>query len=827
MSQVRRFQEAVAEGRNDGSFDDRMRAVRAAVEKKFSGGLNGEWAYCQSIFDDHVIVEKGGKLYQVGYTVGTDGAVTLADDSQEVQVVYQPVKEGRDGFVLGPLTDDGRICEAGERPSGKTWSVVIVEEGMSKNRNRYKRAVLEAAAPKYDGALVYLDHQESQRRFGRSTKDVAGFLKDPKPMSLSESREAAAKFCLGARLVVTKESVRQEMVDAWMEGKAIFGLSHDIQGEAVTAVEADSGQPFYDITRIEQVDSVDLVTNPAAGGRLVRLVASNTVATSLEGDGRMLKKMIEAIKGSGRADLIAKLEALGAEPNEDQVLAIYQDALKPAPAPVKEAAAQPAVQPAAQPATTTTQPAATQLQEGMVAVPAAEFLEVRRDGLTSFTEAALAGANGLPDPVKDHLRKRIIVAIGGATLPTKDWITGQVKEQVDLFGLLSEQNIVVPAAGVTGANVRVTKDRRDKVQEALDDFFGVVKDDKAPGGFKVAEGDRNQMTSFRNLYVEITGDTNITGRIKEATRLTEALSTSSWGEILGDSITRRMVAEYRGAVELNNWRNTVAEVVPVNDFRTQRRMRFGGYGNLATVSQGAPYLAMTSPTDEEATYSPAKRGGTEMITIEMIANDDVGAIRRIPTRMARAAAQTLHEFVWDFLANNSAVYDGTALSHTSHANNVTAAMTPTQLSALRLKIKNQADMSSGKKLGLAARYLIVPNDLEEAAFQYTTSDRAVPDSSVASTAAAAAPNFIRKLNLQVITVDYWTDANNYWVTASIDQTPMIEVGFFGGREDPELFIQDQPNMGSLFSNDQIVYKIRHIYGGGVIDYRGFSGAIVA
>jgi hypothetical protein len=40
-------------------------------------------------------------------------------------------------------------------------------------------------------------------------------------------------------------------------------------------------------------------------------------------------------------------------------------------------------------------------------------------------------------------------------------------------------------------------------------------------------------------------------------------------------------------------------------------MRFGGYGNLPTVGQGAPYTALTSPTDEEATYAPAKRGGTE------------------------------------------------------------------------------------------------------------------------------------------------------------------------------------------------------------------------
>jgi hypothetical protein len=53
------------------------------------------------------------------------------------------------------------------------------------------------------------------------------------------------------------------------------------------------------------------------------------------------------------------------------------------------------------------------------------------------------------------------------------------------------------------------------------------------------------------------------------------------------------------------------------------------------------------------------------------------------------------------------------------------------------------------------------------------------------------------------------------------------VGFFNGREDPELFLQDQPTLGSVFSNDKLTYKIRHIYGGAVMDFRAFYGGVVA
>jgi hypothetical protein len=168
-------------------------------------------------------------------------------------------------------------------------------------------------------------------------------------------------------------------------------------------------------------------------------------------------------------------------------------------------------------------------------------------------------------------------------------------------------------------------------------------------------------------------------------------------------------------------------------------MRFGGYGNLPIVSRAAVHRAHLAD-DEEATYSPAKRGGTEQITIEMIKNDDVGAIRRIPSSSRARPRRRLHEFVWDFLANNANVYDAVALAAAGHNNIVTTALSGANVSSLRLKIKQQTDMSNGKRIGLAARYLIVPSELEELAFQLTTSDRVLGSNN-------NDPNFVKKLNL--------------------------------------------------------------------------------
>jgi hypothetical protein len=64
------------------------------------------------------------------------------------------------------------------------------------------------------------------------------------------------------------------------------------------------------------------------------------------------------------------------------------------------------------------------------------------------------------------------------------------------------------------------------------------------------------------------------------------------------------------------------------------------------------------------------------------------------------------------------------------------------------------------------------------------------------------------------------------VLADRAQIESIELGFLGGREEPELLLQEQPTTGAVFTNDQISWKVRHVFGGAWLDYRGAYGAIV-
>jgi len=283
------------------------------------------------------------------------------------------------------------------------------------------------------------------------------------------------------------------------------------------------------------------------------------------------------------------------------------------------------------------------------------------------------------------------------------------------------------------------------------------------------------------------------------------------------------VREYNAENSLygDSGRGWLYTVVPANDFRNRDRVRFGGYGNLPAVSQTGTYQPLTSPTDEHATYAVTKRGGLETLSFEAIKNDDVGFVQRIPKRLAMAALRTHYELCHDMYRTNAAIYDGNNLfDNANHQSNLGAApLSKAAFSAARIAIQKMTERDSSKRLGLILRHLMVPVDLQETAFNMF---RMV---ATASTTANFEPDFIEQMAKAAIhVIAHATDTNDWFACVGADQCEQIEMGYLDGREDPEIFVADLPNAGSLFFADKIDYKIRHIYGGAVLDYRGFFGA---
>lgn len=734
-------------------------AVRRAIEAvRAAMNLQPAWCSVVALFDDSAVVEAGsGKFLQYPYTVDEQYNVTLGQ-AAPVVMNWKPVKM-TEAVTEGALTEG----KAEARASGK-FEVIAIRAGKSLNGNYYSDAALREAAPLFERARVFVKSDEEHTKGGgKDLRNLVGQLVGPRFVEgkAADSGHIAATL----ELIEPDGAIGAKLREAYQRGmQHLFGLSIDAVGKTASVVR--EGKRLRAATQFTRVNSVDLIVEPGAGGALVRMVEA---ATSEEDDDEMKlrERLFEAIKRANPQ----KAKAIDLETISDEDLeAAYREAVGPAPA------ASERVTEAAKP-------------------PGAEEIaaQIAQAAARAYARTTIAGCR-LPAAARERIQKDFDTR---ARFTEAD-VDAAIAAERDYLGKFVESGKPV----VDGLDIQV-EDRSAKMADMLDAFFDP------------AHKEHRNVNSFKECYIEITGDRRVTGLLRECdrTRLTEALATTTWTEILGDSITRRMVAEYRAAAYPDI--RQIASVVPVADFRTNRRVRFGGYGDLPAVNQAAAYAALTTPADEEATYAATKRGGTETISLEAIRNDDVGAIRRIPQRLGRAARRTLAKFAFDFLATNPTLYDSVAFFHATHANLGAVALAAAELSVHRLMMLKQPELTSTDRLGIAPRHLVVPPDLEETAFNLfkrsTNNDQ----------------TFQNTWAMNVIPVWYWTDTNNWFTVADPADIPTIEVGFLDGREEPELFTQDMPNVGSMFTNDQLTYKIRHIYGGAVCDYRGATGAIVA
>lgn len=752
-------------------FGQVMTLVRAAVSEKYSPPNSLAPVYCsiEAMYADRVIVEKAGRYYALAYTIGDDNKVTLSDE-QEVVEQYLPVRMAE---AAGNCFIEAKDAE------GSVWEAVLIRSGLSHNGTFYPDAVLREAAPLFDGARVFAKADaEHLKGSGKDVNKLAGWISAPR---FVEGKKADAGMVVGTlNLTAGVEALRSTIADAWKRGKRdLVGLSIDAYGKSGTAMrESKRVRVAKSLTKI---NSVDLIVEASAGGGLVRLVEA---AADKENDEMKLKeRMLEAIK-THLPEAYAKIDA---ETISDADLETrYAEALQ-----AKADAAAAAAAAAAK-------PKGGQDDDQPLTRAEARMIEAR-----AYARAQIAETK-LPDAAKKKLRAQF----EGLERFSEAQVDAAITAERDYLATITQSGRVQ----MGGLDIEV-EDRSKAIDQMLEAFFDP------------AHKDHRNVRSFKECYVEMTGDRHVTGRIENCDRsrmaeslgaaFRESLDSTSFSNALGTSITRRMVAEFNAAVEFDGWRK-ICSVVPVNDFRTQDRVNIGGYGDLPTVNQGSPYLALTSPTDAKATYAVAKKGGTEDITLEMVKNDDVGAIRRIPVKLGRAAKRTLAKFVFDFIRTNPTIYDSVALFHASHGNLGSTALASAEVGVVRTAMMKQAERDSADRLGVGPAGLLVPIDLQETAWNIfqrgTNLDKTM----------------IQSMMLEIIPVWYWTDTNDWAAYANPNDIPGLEVGFLDGQEEPQLFVQDMPNVGSMFSNDKITYKIRHIYGGTVVPdgYKAFYKEVV-
>lgn len=313
----------------------------------------------------------------------------------------------------------------------------------------------------------------------------------------------------------------------------------------------------------------------------------------------------------------------------------------------------------------------------------------------------------------------------------------------------------------------------------------------------------------------------ITGK-KPSYLLQEAMKTTDFSYYFGNILDRQMLEAYREVPSV--WQQ-FAKKRTVPDFRTVQRLYVdGGDGPLSRVNELGEYQPVTI-ADGKYEYSVHKYGKTFGVSWETIINDDLDAIVEQPERFARAARRTEDRFAASLIAASSGFFtEGHKNLQVLPAN--TAAMTVASLTGAMQMMNEQTDPGA-EPIYIGPKVLMVPPELEIPAkallnsieLQYNGTDVTVH-----------ASNFLTS-GLTLVVNPYLAalgDRSWYLMADPADGRGCVEMGFLRGHEEPEIFMKN-PNaikvgggvdpLNGSFENDSVEYKVRHVLGGTLLDFR--------
>lgn len=358
-------------------------------------------------------------------------------------------------------------------------------------------------------------------------------------------------------------------------------------------------------------------------------------------------------------------------------------------------------------------------------------------------------------------------------------------------------------------------------------------------GFKAARGAQKVPEAAMAATLDlIMNKDRLSKRMHEA-RLEEAITTSDFPYLFGQVIDRQLLANYKAVYA--DWKSYV-KVSSVPDFNTVRREKLLGADNqLAQVPEKGEYLPV-KPTNCRYTYAVKKYGRQFDISWESLINDSLGAFNDIPQRFATAALRSEARFVTSLYAGaggdgNAALYGATITDCGQDITNLgQLPLTIANLETTMALMTAQTD-PNGEPIGIMPKHLVVPPALEFTARSILTSaQKAWVNDAVAAAVPMPTTNVIPQMGLQlhvdpflpIIDTTHGTTA--WYLFADPSQGAAVEFSYLRGYESPEVVMKASNKVstggGGLsspfsgdFETDNVMYRVRHVFGGAPMDPR--------
>ncbi|MGA9769302.1 MAG: hypothetical protein WBV94_09695 [Blastocatellia bacterium] len=812
------------------SLTDLIDRISASLRKTFRQPIQDEpvFYYPKEVFDDSVIAcsEIDGKTYKIAWSI--DGDEVKFGEPVEVTESY--VEVSGTGQMDGE-TQIRQACQLTIRQSldkeGWAWRFQVVGWGLSATRHIWRQEIFGQSLVDYEWENLgaFADHPtETQMRElpERSIQSKVGwwtgFLITEQGMDATLHIKPSADW------------LRQDLNAAYQAGNLDFYGASILVGIQAKQVTWTDQKTATDVERVKPI-SIDIVTTAAAKGRMKYALASTR--EQQEGEHLMNKKALLSLLSflnkeqfeSVRQSLVTGgAQGVTTQSTAEQVVeAIHGDekTVEQAIGFIDEASRE-------------TTAAIARQAAGALSDTKVEADEIPFERMPlSFRRLAVSQAisnSDLPEAVRQSVSRKV------TDMTTLAQVETLIETTRDALGIMAQAGLV------DNPGVQVGADSADKISIGLAKAFGLSREEyngiessyqrycrQSGGGLgEISQGDWNsadKLLSIQRLWIDLTGDRDVSGRGRQVQRITRQATwiTSDFTELLSNVMHKRLLRDFRSLSP--TWRR-IATVKDVLDMKTQYAILIGEFGDLPTVAMQGDYLEPSALTDTQETYAMDKRGRVVSLAWETVVNDDLGGFLRVYGKLGRAAARTLLKFVWNtlFMANPTLAADSKALFHADHGNLITDALGTPGLKAAITALLNQTEPGSNEKMDVDTMNLT----LAVAPGEYLNAQTLTDFNNAGGGEQDALAQLVRRMGITPVAVPFFTDANDWTLITSPLDREIVEIGFYQGNEEPEFFTQNDPTQGDFFGKDTVAkYKIRHVYGGAPVDFRGAVKSVVA
>lgn len=351
------------------------------------------------------------------------------------------------------------------------------------------------------------------------------------------------------------------------------------------------------------------------------------------------------------------------------------------------------------------------------------------------------------------------------------------------------------------ANIQVTEDEGDKYRAAATDAIlmraGIAVEKPAQGAEELRAMGLRAMT--RDI-LEREGMSHV-NRMSDDELVRAALTgTGALPGILSNVANKSMAKAYEEAPTTYQYFTSVGSNA---DFKETSQYRLSEAGELVEIKENGEFVH-----DELKEGSAKKKvltfGRSFTFTRQMIINDDLSALTRIPALYAAAAKRGINRMVYKQLtaSGNYSTKNGNLAS-------VGGALSLATINAGRVAMRKQKNLRGEAMLNIVPKFLIVPAELEFTARQMlaSTSDPNSNNSGVINPLMNSM-QVISDAELDAI------DASAWYFAADPMLMDTIEVTYLNGQQTPTIESQ------IAFDTLGIRYRVYMDYGVTVLDNKG-------